>query len=69
MKKTKRSNEKLYSLVFLVLFPLTGGSAAMEYGLFGGNIGTGALWGAVLGCILYVSWNLGKKQREQSKGR
>jgi len=70
MNKTtgkKRSNEKLYPLVFLILFPLAGGSAAMEYGLFHGNIGVGALWGALLGCVLYASWKLGKKNRQSER--
>lgn len=58
----KKSNQKLYPLVFLILFPLAGGSASMEFGLFGGKIGTGALWGAVLGCVLYASWKLGKRR-------
>lgn len=57
----KRSNEKLYPLVFLVLIPLAGASAAMEYGLFRGNIATGAFWGAVLGSIFYVSWKFRKR--------
>jgi hypothetical protein len=57
-KAAKKNNETLYPLVFLVLFPLAGGSAAMEYGLFGGSIGTGAGWGALLGCVLFVFWKL-----------
>ena len=64
MRKNK-NNEKLYPLVFLVLFPLAGGSAAMEFELFNGNIGIGALWGALLGIVIYVSWKLQKKQQQQ----
>lgn len=54
----KRGNEKFFPLVFLALIPLTGASAAMEYGLFHGSIATGAFWGAVLGSILYAAWRL-----------
>jgi hypothetical protein len=59
----RRSNEKLYPLVFLLLFPLTGGSAAMEYGLFGGNIATGAFWGCVLGSSIYGIWRYRTRQK------
>lgn len=63
-ENTKRKgNEKLYPLVFLVLFPLTGGSAAMEYGLFGGDIATGAFWGGVLGCLIYGIWRYRTRQK------
>lgn len=58
----KRRNEAYYPVVFLALFPLAGGSAAMELGLLGGDIALGAFWGMVLGTICYGAYILRKKR-------
>ncbi|MPN48080.1 hypothetical protein SDC9_195684 [bioreactor metagenome] len=61
-KKSTAGNQALYPLVFLILMPLAGACAAMEFGLFD-SIPTGAFWGAVLGSICYAAWRLPKRAR------